>query len=295
VLKTFTIYNLQDKLLITFDMKYTTFITAEDAEKNLNDPDFLFIDCSYALADGAWGRRAYDNSHIPNAVYADLHDDLSGAMIKGTTGRHPLPSKEKLIATFSGLGIDQHTQVVAYDMQSGAMAAARLWWLLKWSGHENVAVLSGGKSYWEKSGFVLTDEKTQRAEKQFTADFNDEFLVQADDVLAEIAQTGSCIIDSRTNDRYQGQNETIDPVAGHIPTAISKPFNSLLNPDGMVDDDAKIEAYFREVPADAVFYCGSGVTAAFNILLFVHTNKAFPKLYAGSWSEWITDQRRPLA
>jgi len=276
-------------------MKYTTFITAEEAEKNLNNPDFLFIDCSYALADGEWGRREYEKSHIPNAIYADLHDDLSGAIVPGKTGRHPLPSKEELVATFSGFGIDQDTQVVAYDMQSGAMAAGRLWWLLKWSGHDNVAVLSGGKSYWEKSGFPLDQEKTERAARQFPSDFNDGFLVQSDDVLAEIAQEGSCIIDSRTNDRYQGQNETIDPVAGHIPTAISKPFNSLLNTEGMVDDRSKIDDYFKDVPADAVFYCGSGVTAAFNILMYVHSGKAFPKLYAGSWSEWITDQSRPLA
>jgi thiosulfate/3-mercaptopyruvate sulfurtransferase len=277
------------------DMNYTTFITAEEAAKNLNNADFLFIDCSYALADASWGRGQYEKSHIPNAVYADLHDDLSGAVVPGKTGRHPLPSKEELVATLSGLGIDQHTQVVAYDMQSGAMAAARLWWLLKWSGHANVAVLSGGKSFWEKSGFALTDEQTQRTEKRFLADFNDGFLVQSDDVLAEIDRRGSCIIDSRTNDRYQGQNETIDPVAGHIPTAISKPFNSLLNPEGIIHDRSKIEEYFNEVPDHTVFYCGSGVTAAFNILVFVHSRNVFPKLYAGSWSEWITDKTRPLA
>ena len=277
------------------DMKYTTFITAKEANENLGNPDFLFIECSYALADAAWGRSEYEKSHIPNAAYADLHDDLAGAIVPGKTGRHPIPSKEELIKTFSRFGIDQSTQVVAYDMQSGAMAAARLWWLLQYSGHKNVAVLSGGKSHWEKSGFPLSQQKTERRETIFYADFNNEFLVQSDDVLAEIERSNSCIIDSRTNDRYQGQNETIDPIAGHIPTAVSKPFNSLLNPDGMIDDDAKIEAYFKEVPADAVFYCGSGVTAAFNILLFVHSGKAFPKLYAGSWSEWITDQSRPLA
>jgi thiosulfate/3-mercaptopyruvate sulfurtransferase len=276
-------------------MKYTTFITAEEAKKNLENPDFLFIDCSYALADGQWGRSEYEKSHIPNAIYADLHDDLSGAIVPGTTGRHPLPSKEELIATFSAFGIEKKTQVVAYDLQSGAMAAGRLWWLLQYSGHENVAVLSGGKSYWEKSGFPLSHENTERNETTFHADFNDGFLVHSDDVLKEIERIDSCIIDSRTNDRYQGQNETIDPVAGHIPTAVSKPFNSLLNQDGMIDEDAKIDAYFKDVPGDAVFYCGSGVTAAFNILLYVHSGKAFPKLYAGSWSEWITDQSRPLA
>ncbi|WP_142530071.1 sulfurtransferase [Pedobacter westerhofensis] len=276
-------------------MKYATFITAEEASQNLNNSGFLFIECSYALADPQWGRAEYEKSHIPNAVYADLHDDLSGTIISGTTGRHPLPSKESLTATFSKLGIDENTQVVAYDMQSGAMAAARLWWLLQWSGHQNVAVLSGGKSYWEKKGFPLAGLQTERTPKQYKASFNDDFLVQSDDVLKEIEQTGSCIIDSRTNDRYQGQNESIDPVAGHIPTAISKPFNSLLNPEGMIGDDAKLGDYFKDTPGEAVFYCGSGVTAAFNILLFVHSRKVFPKLYAGSWSEWIADKSRPIA
>lgn len=275
-------------------MNYTTFITAAEAEKNLGNPDFLFVDCSYALADGQWGLNEYEKSHIPGAVYADLHNDLSGVIVAGQTGRHPLPSKQALIATLSGFEIDHHTQVVAYDMQSGAMAAARLWWLLQWSGHENVAVLSGGKSHWEKKGLPLTTAKTERNETQFCADFNDKFLVQSDEVLRGIAQAGSCIIDSRTNDRYQGQNETIDPVAGHIPTAISKPFNNLLSPEGMIDDHSKIDEYFKGIPEDAVFYCGSGVTATFNILLFVHSRKSFPKLYAGSWSEWITDPGRPV-
>ncbi|MCX2479835.1 sulfurtransferase [Pedobacter sp. MC2016-15] len=275
-------------------MKYTTFITAAEAYKNLDNPDFLFIDCSYALADGRWGRGEYEKGHIPNALYADLHDDLSGAIVAGKTSRHPLPTKAELIATFSRFGITEQTQVVVYDMQSGAMAAARLWWLLQWAGHANVAVLSGGKTNWEKAGFPLSQQQTQHNESAFKADFKDELLVQAGDVMEEISTTGSCIIDSRTNDRYQGQNETIDPIAGHIPKAVSMPFNTLLNPEGMVEDSAQIGTYFESVPDHAVFYCGSGVTAAFNILLFVHARRTFPKLYAGSWSEWITDQSRPV-
>jgi len=276
-------------------MNYTTFITAQEAEKNLQNPDVLFVDCSYSLADGQWGLKEYEKKHIPNAVYADLNKDLSGKIIPGVTGRHPLPSKEDLVATFSKLGIGSTTQVIAYDSQFGALAAARLWWLLKWSGHENAAVLSGGKSYWEKSGLPLDANKAERTEKPFSARFNDSFLAGSDEILEKIKEKSICLVDSRTNDRYQGQNETIDPVAGHIPTAISRPFNALFNQDGLLRDKAEIEDYFKEVsPDNAVFYCGSGVTAAFNVLLFVHIGNVFPKMYAGSWSEWITDQNRPV-
>jgi thiosulfate/3-mercaptopyruvate sulfurtransferase len=276
-------------------MNYTTFITAQEAEKNLQNPNVLFIDCSFSLADEYWGLNEYEKKHIPNAIYADLNKDLSAEIIPGKTGRHPLPLKEDLIATFSRLGIDRNTQVIAYDSQFGALAAARLWWLLKWSGHKNVAVLSGGKSYWEKNGFPLNSEKVEIIEKPFLANFNDTFVAGSDYILEKILEKSICLVDSRTNDRYRGENETIDPVAGHIPTAISKPFNSLLNQDGIIDDNAKIEEYFKDtVQNNTVFYCGSGVTAAFNVLLFVHIGNAFPKMYAGSWSEWIIDKNRPV-
>ncbi|SEA45761.1 sulfurtransferase [Pedobacter hartonius] len=276
-------------------MNYTTFITIQEAERNLQNPDVLFIDCSFSLADEQWGLKEYSEKHIPNAVYADLNKDLSGKIIPGVTGRHPLPLKDELVATFSKLGIGSTTQVIAYDSQFGAMAAARLWWLLKWSGHENAAVLSGGKSYWEKNDLPLDSEKVERTEESFSASFNDAFLAESDDILEKINGNSICLVDSRTNDRYHGQNEIIDPVAGHIPTAISRPFNSLVNQDGLVRDKAEIEEYFKDItPENAVFYCGSGVSAAFNVLLFVHIGNVFPKMYAGSWSEWITDQNRPV-
>jgi len=277
-------------------MSYLTFIQPAEAFNKLSNPDYRFIDCSYALADKSWGAAEYKKSHIPGALYADLHHDLASEVKPGASGRHPLPAKEDLVKLFSSFGIDANTQVVAYDSTTGFMAAARLWWLLKWAGHDKVAVLAGGKPAWQAQGFPLTAEVTTPAPAAFKADFHDELLASADEVLS-LDQNNSCLIDSRTADRYAGQNETIDPVAGHIPGAISQPFNANINAQGEIADPLVLKEYFAKdfEKGNTVFYCGSGVTAAFNVLLAVHAGYPFPKLYAGSWSEWITDPQRPVA
>jgi thiosulfate/3-mercaptopyruvate sulfurtransferase len=276
-------------------MSYTTFIQPKEAAENLNNPNFLFIDCSYSLADKSWGATEYNKAHIPGALYADLHDDLSGEIIAGKTSRHPLPQKDALVQLFSTLGIDKNIQVVAYDATAGFMAAARLWWLLRWVGHEKVAVLNGGKGAWVAAGYPLTAEIKASQPKEFVANFNDALLASAAEVLASIEAGNTCLIDSRTADRYAGQNETIDPVAGHIPTAISKPFNSKIGADGVAEPSV-YKDHFKEEYAkgNVVFYCGSGVTAAYNVLLTAYAGYPMPKLYAGSWSEWITDASRPI-
>lgn len=277
-------------------MSYTTFIQPQQAVEHLHNPNFLFIDCSYSLADKNWGKEEYIKAHIPGALYADLHNDLSGEIIAGKTSRHPLPQKEALVKFFSKLGIDENVQVVAYDATAGFMAAARLWWLLRWAGHEKAAVLNGGKNGWAAQGCPLTAETSAVHPKEFVAKFNDDMLASVMEVMASIEAGNSCLIDSRTADRYAGQNETIDPVAGHIPTAISKPFNAQINEAGVASSSVYKE-HFKEAYAkgNVVFYCGSGVTAAFNVLLAVYAGYPFPRLYAGSWSEWITDPARPVA
>ena len=277
-------------------MSYTTFIQPTEAFQNLQNPDFLFVDCSYALADKSWGVEEYKKAHIPGSLYADLHDDLSGEIITGKTSRHPLPQKEALVQFFSKLGIDKNIQVVAYDATAGFMAAARLWWLLRWAGHEKVAVLNGGKGAWHTAGYPLTTEIKPAQPKEFIANFNDAMLASAAEVMASIKTGNNCLIDSRTADRYAGQNETIDPIAGHIPTAISKPFNAKIGSTGAGDASVYKELFKDEyAKGNVVFYCGSGVTAAYNVLLSVYGGYPFPKLYAGSWSEWITDATRPVA
>jgi thiosulfate/3-mercaptopyruvate sulfurtransferase len=276
-------------------MNYTTFIQPQEAGENLHNPNFLFIDCSYSLANKNWGKEEYNKAHIPGAVYADLHDDLSGEIIAGRTSRHPLPQKEALVKFFSELGIDENVQVVAYDATAGFMAAARLWWLLRWAGHEKVAVLNGGKNAWVAQGFPLTAEPSAVHPKEFVAKFNDDLLASATEVMTSIEAGNICLIDSRTADRYAGQNETIDPVAGHIPTALSKPFNAKVGAEGVAAPSVYKEHFKEEyAKGNVVFYCGSGVTAAFNVLLSVYAGYPFPKLYAGSWSEWITDAARPV-
>jgi thiosulfate/3-mercaptopyruvate sulfurtransferase len=276
-------------------MSYTTFIQPKDVFENLDNPDFLFIDCSYSLADKSWGVEEYKKAHIPGALYADLHDDLSGEIITGKTSRHPLPQKDALVKFFSKLGIDKDAQVVAYDATAGFMAAARLWWLLRWAGHEKVAVLNGGKGAWQAAGYPLTADIKPAPPKEFIANFNDDMLASAAEVMASIEAGNTCLIDSRTADRYAGQNETIDPVAGHIPTAVSKPFNAKIGAEGIAAPSVYKE-YFQEefAKGNVVFYCGSGVTAAYNVLLAIYAGYPLPKLYAGSWSEWITDAARPI-
>ena len=280
-------------------MKYTTFIDPVTAFDHLKDQEYIFIDCSYALNDPHWGRNKYKEAHIPGALYADLHDDLSGKIQPGTTGRHPLPQKEDLVRFLSTCGITGSSQVVVYDSGPGFMAAARLWWLLNWAGHNNVAVLAGGLPAWSAKRYPLTAEITSPSSKKFTPHFNDKLLANADEVLAltKEGNAQTCLIDSRTADRYAGQNETIDPVAGHIPGAESRPFNAVITDATAMPDTSAIKKYFAEdfKKEEVIFYCGSGVTAAFNILLAVHAGFPFPKLYAGSWSEWITNPARPVA
>lgn len=278
-------------------MSYTNFVKPAEAQVLIDAPDVLFIDCSFALNDKEWGRKEYEKSHIPGALYADLDKDLSGKIIAGVTGRHPLPEKRDLEARFSAWGITPTTQVIAYDAGAGFMAAARLWWLLKWAGHEQVAVLDGGKKVWAEKGFPLESGVVTPKATTFTAHFNDSLLATAEEVMKATEKHGSCVIDSRTADRYAGQNETIDPVAGHIPEAISRPFNANIMPEGLVAGPEVVRSYFATdfAKEDVIFYCGSGVTAAFNVLLSAYAGYSLPKLYAGSWSEWITDPGRPVA
>lgn len=278
-------------------MNFTNFISADETFENLDNPAYIIIDCSFALADKNWGYAEYIKGHIPGAVYVDLEKDLSGKIIPGVTGRHPLPQKDELVHLFSSLGITGDKQVVAYDAVGGYLAAARLWWMLKWAGHDAVAVLNGGKKYWASQHLPLTDKVTQPTPAAFKANFRDEYLADTNDVLELSAMYNGCLVDSRTQDRYRGENETIDPVAGHIPTAISKPFNANINPDGLVKKTSTLTDFFKEPASkeNVVFYCGSGVTAAYNILLYVSAGYPFPKLYAGSWSEWITDANRPIS
>ncbi len=281
-------------------MAYTTLITASELAKNLSNPNWAIVDCRFSLDDTARGRRDYLQSHIPGAVYAHLNEDLSGQAIAGKTGRHPLPQQEKFVQTLSNWGIDSETQTVTYDDKGGAMTAARLWWMLRWVGHKDVAVLNGGWPQWQKNGYQASSSAETRMPRVFTPRIRDDLLFSADDVLKVMGNPNFRLFDSRSADRYRGENETVDPIAGHIPGALSAPFANNLNSDGLFLPPEELNACFQNLlgdvpPERAVFYCGSGVTATHNLLALAHAGLGNARLYAGSWSEWITNPEHPIA
>ena len=280
-------------------MSYDTIITCYEALRHRADPAWIYVDCRANMADREYGHREYCQAHLPRAVYAGLDDDLSGPVIPGSTGRHPLPSREQLVALLARLGISTTSQVVVYDEQAGQMAAARLWWLLKWAGHEAVAVLDGGFLQWQAMGLSTESGEHHNPPATFTARFQNRLLVSADDVTAVLGNPDAVLVDSRAADRYRGENETIDPLAGHIPSAVSAPFAETIAADGTLKPPLLLKEHFhrRGIGAERqpIFYCGSGVTAAQNILAYVRAGLGMPRLYAGSWSDWITDPARPVA
>ncbi len=280
-------------------MSYTTLISASELFNQIGNPKWVIVDCRFSLDDAGRGLKDYLQSHIPGAVYAHLNKDLSGQIIPGKTGRHPLPQQETFVKTLSGWGIDADVQVVTYDDKGGAMAAARLWWLLRWVGHDAVAVLNGGWQQWRNNDYPVKSNVESRETRNFTSKMRNDLLYSTDDVLNIQYDENYRLLDSRSADRYRGENETIDPVAGHIPGALSAPFANNLNSEGLFLPREELKTRFQKLlgnvpPERAVFYCGSGVTAAHNLLAMSHAGLGDARLYAGSWSEWITSPDRPI-
>jgi thiosulfate/3-mercaptopyruvate sulfurtransferase len=282
-----------------YSLMFQTIIGPGAAGELLGDPRCLFIDCRFVLREPERGEREYRESHIPGAVYAHLDRDLSGPAEKGRTGRHPLPDPRDMAKTFSRWGIGDSTQVIAYDDSTGAMAAARLWWMLKWAGHDAVAVLDGGLQMWKAAALPCSSDAVHRAPRNFRAALRPEMAVDADRVLSLLDDPAHIVLDARGADRYRGENETIDPVAGHIRGAHSAPYVDTLGPEGAFKgvEELRVRLDSLSGSRDAehtVLYCGSGVTAAHLALAFAHAGKGVPRLYVGSWSHWITDPRRPI-
>jgi len=282
-------------------MAYTTIIPSHEAHQHLHDPQWRFVDCRYYLDNIQQGRQEYSEGHLPGAVYADLGEDLSAPVRPGITGRHPMPEVETLSRTFSNWGIGANTQVVIYDQGPG-MIAARLWWMLHWLGHDKAAVLEGGWKKWREEGKPVSREIPPITPQQFNAVVHSEWVADADEVLENLlgGNTKVKILDARAADRYRGENETLDPIAGHIPGALSAPFANNVKPDGGFRTAEELRVVYQnllgDTPAcDAIVYCGSGVTAAHNILAMKHIGLGMARLYPGSWSHWITDKQRPIA
>lgn len=257
------------------DAAYSTLIGTTGARDHLRDPGWVFIDCRFDIRDPSRGPRDFHGSHIPGAVYADLDKDLSGPIVHGRTGRHPLPDPESIVRAFSLWGIGPQTQVIAYDESTGAMAAARLWWLLKWAGHDAVAVLEGGLKAWTEAGLPCESGAELRPAGRFVAAFRSELAVDARHVLSVMDDPGWVVLDARAADRYRGENETMDPVAGHIPGAVSAPYGSALGSDGLFLPAADLTRLYETAMGGrdaehAIVYCGSGVTAAHSVLSCLH-------------------------
>ena len=273
-------------------MHYSTLISSSELMNGLDYEDLVIIDCRFSLADTNSGRGSYLVDHIPRAIYAHLDDDLSGEIRPGETGRHPLPSIEKLTKLFTEWGIDENVQVVVYDDKSGAIAS-RLWWMLRWLGHEKVAVLNGGWSYWFNKNMPVSGDVPTNKPRKFTPKVQENWVVDMPYVESIPEHAHLTLVDSRTNERYLGIKEPIDPIAGHIPGAINAPHPENVGSDGLLHSPDKLKDRFSTLLGeksveDTVFYCGSGVTACANLLAMEYAGMGSAKLYPGSWSEWIT-------
>jgi thiosulfate/3-mercaptopyruvate sulfurtransferase len=281
---------------------FTTLIGAAALRDLLGKPEVAVIDCRFDLMNPEGGRHAYLEGHIPGARYADLNRDLSAPMT-AASGRHPLPSPEKFAATLAYLGIGGDTQVIAYDDSAGAFAA-RAWWMLRWLGHPAAAVLDGGIKAWVSAGGALQsgEEKPLPAAQvsPFSAQADATAVIGTAEIERRLSDPAFLLIDARAGERFAGTVEPIDAVAGHIEGAVNHPFSANLGADGrFLPAPLLRQAWQRRLagrsPTQVAAMCGSGVTACHNLLSLEIAGLRGAKLYAGSWSEWIRDPRRPIA
>ncbi len=280
----------------------STLISAQELA-NITQTKVRIVDCRHDLMDAQAGLNAYAAGHIAGAVFAHLDQDLSGAKTNAEgvfCGRHPLPDTQNLLSALRRMGIDDDTQVVAYDAHGG-MFAARLWWLLRSIGHEAVAVLDGGLAAWTASGRVLQTEANNYATGNIELKPALTRQVDVATVLANVEQNAAAalqVVDARSPDRFRGENETMDPVGGHIPGAKNRFFKDNLQADGCFKSAQQLRQEWSAIitdPANAVMQCGSGVTACHNLLALEEAGLSGAALYPGSWSEWCADASRPVA
>jgi len=278
-------------------MRTRTLIEAEALAARLEDPRLRIFDCRFDLARPAYGRACYADAHLPGAAYADLNHDLSRPVTPGS-GRHPLPSPADFTARLRAWGVNADSQVVAYDDGNG-MYAARLWWMLRWLGHEDVTVLDGGMRRWLELGLPLSQGVPTHAAGTFAARSSLAHVADADEVLAASTDLAVRILDARAPERFRGEVEPIDKVAGHVPGARNHPFGLSLDAHGRFLPRAALRealtaALDGVAPGQAIAMCGSGVTACHLLLALEHAGLGGGRLYAGSWSEWSSDPARPV-
>lgn len=270
-------------------------VSAEWLRERLNHQEIVIADCRFVLGQPLAGKEAYDTGHLPGAVYFDLERDLSDP-IEEHGGRHPLPDVHQLAAKLGNAGIDKNQIVVAYDDQGGAMAS-RLWWILKYYGHDGVYVLDGGFARWKSLGYEVTAETPVSIGRTFHPHLHEGWLLNAEEVRQRLGQADTILVDSREEKRYLGLEEPIDRVGGHIPGAVNYVWKGGFTADGHLKTPEQLKEIFKglDTSKEIVVYCGSGVTACPNILTL--TEAGFPnvKLYGGSWSDWISNPSNPIA
>ena len=278
-------------------MVLRTLIQVDALKPHLGDAHFVIFDCRHDLMKPDAGAQAYAQSHIPGARFAHSDKDLSG-LKTGKTGRHPLPEPGQFMAWLGANGVDGSKQVIAYDHAGGA-SATRLWWMLRWLGHDNVAVLDGGWEAWVKAGAPVTADVAAVKATTFTGRARD-VSVDVNYVLSHLNAPGMAIVDARAPERYRGETEPIDPVAGHIPGALNRLYKDNLGADGRFKSPEELRTAFQallqnQTPEQIVHQCGSGVSACHNILAMEIAGLPGSRLYPGSWSEWCADPARPVA
>lgn len=278
-------------------MPFSTVISPEKLRARRGDPGVAIIDCRHSLADFELGRRLYDEAHIPGAFFAGAEDDLAGKKT-GKNGRHPLPDPEIFARFLRGLGVNDDTQIVGYD--AGAdMFAPRLWFLCRWIGHDATAILDGGFGAWTARGYPVTAAPSEPpAEGTLTMRLRPELLVDAEYVLAKLGDPQMQLLDARAKERYTGETEPIDPVAGHIPGARHRWFKDNFDTEGRLKSPQALREEFQRAgfdPQRTVHQCGSGVSSAVTQLAMVHAGLEGSRVYNGSWSEWVSDPSRPIA
>jgi len=279
---------------------YTSLISTDELARQLSDPALVLVDCRHNLSDVDAGQRAYGASHLPGARFMHIDRDLSGERT-GSNGRHPLPDVAAMSGSLSRAGIDASKQVVAYDQNNG-MWASRLWWLLHWLGHDAAAVLDGGIDKWIAEGRPITADRPSVQSARFVA-MTPRPVISSADILRGLSNDSSnplTIIDARAPERFRGDIEPLDPVAGHIPGAINRPYGANLTPQQTFKPAellrAEFDAQLGGAPLSSVVHqCGSGVTACHNLLAMEVAGLPGSRLYPGSWSEWVADPARPVA
>jgi thiosulfate/3-mercaptopyruvate sulfurtransferase len=280
-------------------MAYELLISTDELAAHLNDPDWLVVDCRFVLSRPNEKAEAYPRAHIPGAIYAHLDQDLSSPVIPGKTGRHPLPTREEAARRFGHMGIGPQTQVVAYDDQGGALAAGRMWWMLRWLGHPAAAILDGGWQKWLEEDRPVGTGSEKRTPTNLPLRPPLEQSVEVGELEQLLANPGYRVIDVRAPERYSGAVEPIDPIPGHIPGAHNAPYLENLNAEGVFRSPEELRQHYQNIlgglqAGHAVFYCGSGVTSVLSLIALERAGLGQARLYAGSYSDWIAGGKRPI-